>query len=149
MTGGVKVKGDAELAAAFKALPDELMGRVMLRTVGRIFKKAALRAGERLFSAGRERTGALRRSLVGKAKFYKRSNVLYAILGPNKDATETFQGKIIKPVKYAHLQELGATTATPAPFIKPSVEELGPEIVDGLRKGIIRAVKNVAKKGRK
>jgi HK97 gp10 family phage protein len=148
MIGGVKITGDKELAAAFRAIPDDMLPRVMAGAVRKLFKGAVGKAQSRLASSGRERTGALRRSIISKVKFYKRSRVLYAILGPDKDAAETYAGETIRPAKYSHFVELGTPRMVPTPYIKPSVEELGPDVVQALKDAFARAAKRAKKGGR-
>lgn len=112
------------LEAVDKALAklDGKMQRKFARTAtrksaGPMLKDARKRAPRK--GSGKGATGFLRRSLRLKGKAYK--GVFIVIIGARSEAQQTRpDGRIGKPVKYAHLVEFGTRTQAARPFMRPA-----------------------------
>lgn len=99
----------------------------LLRKLGNLplnVQKGALRRGvnkaltpilKTAKAAARRRTGALKRSLKRKVKTYA-SGTVVGLVGPDKNTVGEYQGKIIRPHKYAHLVEKNY------PFLRPAAD---------------------------
>lgn len=113
-TFAVKLEGEKELLQALRELPDNVSKRIM--------RRAIVRASEPILQAAKNnvpvRTGALKKALDTKFKFYKKSKTWVAIIGARTDVEFIVQAKDsegkpigkpqkIKPSKYMHLAEYG------------------------------------------
>lgn len=117
---GIRIIGDKQLIKKLKKLGP------------RIFKKSikkALRRGAKPFvktargSAERE-TNTLRKSIGVRVKTYGRSGVIMALIGPRSSITGIGpDGRVRKPVKYAHLVEFGTDNLPARPFMRPAWEQ--------------------------
>lgn len=118
--------------AGITVIGDKKLIKKLKRLGPRIFKKSIkkpLRRGAKPFvksarGAAQRETNTLRKSLGVRIRTYGRSGVIMALIGPRSSITGVGpDGRVRKPVKYAHLVEFG-TDETPArPFMRPAWEQ--------------------------
>lgn len=97
-------------------------------------------AKSELASNDTERTGLLKAAVSSKAVSYKKRKfnngklainaAIWGGVGINKDVQGSFEGKPVKPTKYAHLVEFGHNAPdgsyVPAkPFMRPAIARVG------------------------
>lgn len=139
----ISLYGDKELLWAFDQLPPRLQKKYARRGV--------TKAGRRIAKAAKQhvpvRSGALKKSLSVKAKTYRKTGTVVAIIGPRLDFQTTYGGKLHIPGKIAHLVEFGhggpkkgkswfgkrrqrkldklgqGGGAQPHPFLRPAMDE--------------------------
>lgn len=100
----LKITGFDDVEKALKKLGQKVASKVV---------KKAVRKGSRLILDRARKlvpveTGALKKSLGIKRKFYRRSSVMVEIVGPRSGHEKTdSKGRTRNPVNYAHLVEVG------------------------------------------
>ncbi len=143
---------------SFVKLADQLGQKEMLRVVqaamrkgGRVLVKAAK---DNLKTGGHEKESLLRKSIAMKQKSY-RQQVVSLVIGPARGYGETIlyqdprpgrQPRLVyeDPVFIAHLIEFGTVHAPAYPFMRPALDERGPDAVEKTRseveKGAAKAI---------
>lgn len=66
------------------------------------------------------KTGTLKRSLIKVTRKYHHAGVVMTLVGVDKDAEAIVNGRLLRPVKYAHLVERGTRDTAAKPFMRPA-----------------------------
>jgi HK97 gp10 family phage protein len=138
----ITLKGDKEIRAALKELPNKVRVRVLVGANRKTMQRA-LRIAKSLVP---EDTGQLKKSLgIRTFKNAKRGTVT-ATLGPRKGFAGEFQSKTlgrgeggrfqtilggkrrVDPQKYAHLVEFGTVKTEARPFLRPALQQVEGDI---------------------
>lgn len=128
---------------------NELVAKVEREGMRSAVRKAATPMLQQARANAPVRTGTLRESLKVKVKTFKRGkdSTVMAIIGPDRKARSEAGDR---PVKYAHLVELGTVNAPAHPFLRPafdSTKEQSTQIyADNLKPAIQRIAARVNKR---
>jgi HK97 gp10 family phage protein len=134
----IKVEGAKELIANLKRADKKIQKRVLTNAI-----KAS---GKPIIKAARSnapiRTGTLAKSLGSKAKSYNKGNTKAIIIGPRASIVDGYQGKVIRPVNYAHLVEKGFNNVKAGAFIQGTnfIEKAYDSEKNGVQKSIETAL---------
>lgn len=103
MSDAIKMQGGREL----RHLLEELPKRVRTKGLRRAVSLAASPLVKATKQRTKRRTGLLKKAITKKVKTYRGGNVCAAIVGANREATGTLNGKTITPNNYFHLVDKG------------------------------------------
>lgn len=136
MSFGVRVKIDGleQLFARLAGIKKSLRTRILRKAVDKASKPILARAKALV----PRDTGLLRKSLGRRVKTYGKTGVAVAVIGPRvgfrKQRAEQGKKKLVKagsgagrvmnPVKYAHLVEKGTAHSAARPFLRPALVAL-------------------------
>lgn len=114
--------GDRQLERVFKTL-GERVHRKLLRQAVNVAATPVVKAAKQ---NAKKESGLLKKSLGKKIVTNTKRQSVTAIIGPRRDVTGTYKGKVRKPSRYAHLVEKGhidqAGRYIPAqPFLNPAL----------------------------
>ena len=138
MTVTIKVDGAWEIDAAFRELGS--------RAAGRVLRSALTRAGTVLVKAARDRapqkgapddpyaTGQLRRAISKRLRRARpgRQELLVGVQKPRS--------------RIVHLLEFGSAHQAAEPFLRPALDEAGPEAVEVMRQAMVAGIEREVEK---
>lgn len=129
------------------------LGELVAKVERQGMREAARKAATPMLQAARAkapvRTGTLKKSLAVKVKTFKRGkdSTVMAIIGPDRNVVSEAGDK---PVKYAHLVELGTQHSAAKPFLRPAFDETKDQSIkvyaDSLKPAIERVARRVNKR---
>lgn len=155
---GLNITGMKDLQRAIAQLAPELQNRAYKSVItegGRVIQREAK-------SRVARKSGLLRKSINVKGMVFK-SGTAHAIIGIKRSVRgkpKTVIGRNGKsrkvtptPANYAHLVEYGTAHSAAAPFMRPAVDATKNTVfagmVKGLDKALSRAVRKIAKTGKR
>jgi len=98
----------------------DFRGSVQRRINGSALNFAATPMLNAARSKASKETGALKRSLIKVSRKYHQAGVVMTLVGIDTAAEAIKDGKLRRPVKYAHLVEYGTAHHSARPFIRPA-----------------------------
>lgn len=145
----VTISGDKELIEHLKRSNKRIQKRVVNNAVkagGKpIIKDAKSRAPIR--------TGTLAKSLGSKAKSYDNGETRVVIIGPRASIVSGYQGKVIRPVNYAHIIESGHNNVKAnrfidgTEFIEKAYDAKKNEVSTAIQKKLVAGIEKEMSKG--
>lgn len=143
--GKVKIEGLDELVDTFQQLTSNKKDGKLVAAMRFALKPLQEKVKSAAPGKTQNTTGALKRSIVLKAKKYGRgkNKVVQGLVGPKIGKSITKFSRVFDPVHYAHLVERGAAShsikakklsaythpgATAKPFMKPALDAVGQNI---------------------
>lgn len=148
------VIGAAELSKLLTELPEKVEGKVVL---------ASLRSGARIISAEARRklranpsidSGALEKRVstrTRKRRSDRKSAPKVVSVGVSRGADVVVlkrggKSRKVTPARYAHLVEFGTQNMRAEPFLRPALDEKGPQAIAKVMEMMARGVEREARK---
>ena len=144
------LSGNKALSQFLKEFPAKIQRKVMKSAVNLglapIRKEARARVPRRF--------GFLKKAIKSKTKLYKWSGTIWAAVGIAREIKVEREGKLIWPIKYAHLAEFGTKYAKAQPFMstafssqkKAAMNRITTEVKKKLDKEAVKFAKTLGKK---
>lgn len=85
-----------------------------------------LRRAAKKGAAQHRRSGALERAITTKASYYRAAGTIVGVVGVDRRASAQYQGKRVRPAKYAHLVEDGVRGRPGSRFFERSIQSALP-----------------------
>ena len=115
----MKLSGVQDIKRKLKKLGD--------RTQRKVVRNATSAAATVIVKEARrlapKRSGLLKKSIIRVVRTYKRSGIIWAGVGIDKNAQGTADGRKARPVNYAHLVEFGTSHSARKPFLRPALRK--------------------------
>jgi HK97 gp10 family phage protein len=121
-----------------------MVKKVERQSIREAVTKAARPMRQAVKALAPKQSGLLRRSISIKIRTYKRSHMVMAVIGPNRETKGIYNGEERRPIKYAHLVEFGTADIAGRPYFRPAFDSTKKESLRIYKIEVGRSIHRIA-----